>query len=160
MAEMKNIRVRDAKVRDIGLFRSLWSRCINELKDKDKFPSSSVKDSMEFFENLFNLYTESSDGFVLFVADKGVLVAGKAEAEKDTAQIFGVYVAPNDKSQEISKALLGEAKSRLEENKYSVVTLAILPFSDEVTLAANELGFKPFIEHYLLSLDRVNRKSE
>lgn len=74
MSELRNIRVRPAKLRDLGLFRKLWTQLLAA-----QATQGSLRDtkSMALYELLFNQYIEQKlNGTVLFVADQGVVMWG------------------------------------------------------------------------------------
>lgn len=74
MSELRNIRVRPAKMRDLGLFRKLWTQLLEA-----QARQGSLRDAkaMTLYELLFNQYLEQKlNGTVLFVADQGVLMWG------------------------------------------------------------------------------------
>jgi hypothetical protein len=109
MAELKNIRVREAKGRDIGLFRKLWTLLIQTQCEQG---SGRDLKALALYEHLFNRYVaKEADGIVLFVADKGVLMWGDhgpldVYAEKTVAS-WGDY---SDGNPEIKTALLAHAE--------------------------------------------------
>lgn len=146
MSELKKIRVREAKARDIGLFKKLWQDGIEE--------SDSGKGSTVFFEELFDQYVESGEGFILLVADKGVLIAGEAktqfEAVGTIAQIWGIYVSKDFRGQGIELAMLNEAKSKLKSQGHATVALAIRP-DQEIVEAVGEAGFRQLMSYYSYS---------
>ena len=144
--ELKKIRVREAKLRDIGLFKKLWQAGIDEF--------TSGKGTTAFFEELFNKYVETDNGFVLLVADKGVLVAGETDAQFESAgtiaQIWGVYVSKDFRDQGIELAMINEAKLKFKALGYSIVALATFS-AQEITEVIIEAGFKPLMVHHILS---------
>lgn len=109
MAELKNIRVREAKGRDIGLFRKLWTQFLETQRTQGS--GRDVK-ALALYEHLFNSYVaKEADGIVLFVADKGVLMWGEhgpldIYTEK-TVAAWGDY---SDGNPDIKAALLVRAE--------------------------------------------------
>jgi hypothetical protein len=53
MPELKNIRVREAKTRDRGLFRKLWKKFMEEQAGKGELILPNEK-NLDFYTSLFN----------------------------------------------------------------------------------------------------------
>jgi hypothetical protein len=78
--ELKKIRVREAKPRDIGLFKKLWAEHL-EASAKAGSIIAATEKTLDVYVKLFNMYLAGDyEGVVLFVADKGVLMYGDAGA--------------------------------------------------------------------------------
>ncbi len=152
MGQLKKIRVREAKPRDLGLFRKLWQECIDE--------STYGPGTMPIFEELFNACVEADNGFVLLVADKGILIAGEAEAQFESAspaaQIWGIYVAKGARDKGVASAMLEEAKLRFKTLGHSAAAIALSP-NQEVVAAVEKAGFKPFMTQYVLNAEEAKQ---
>lgn len=117
MGDLKTIRVREAKPRDVGLFRKLWTQFLYGQKEQ-----GSVRDekALGLYEHLFHLYmSKEAEGIVLFVADKGVLMWGDngpllAYPEK-TLSAWGDF---SDGNPEIKAALVAHAEEWAKSNGY------------------------------------------
>lgn len=113
----KKIRVREAKSRDIGLFRKLWTAFLTENEKNGAIVRASEK-NVAVYERLFNLYVEGkAAGVVLFVADHSVLMWGDGgspfEATAKVAQAWGTYVKEDKRKTGIAKAMRTEALKKL-----------------------------------------------
>jgi len=125
MSELKKIRVRKAKERDIGLFRKLWGQLLEQNTEQGSIivPNSNL---LSLSEEYFNLYVNNIyEGIVLFVADKGVLMWGETNSllEYKPGNLvvgWGFYVVP-DSSDEIEKALFSYAENWAREKGYDGV---------------------------------------
>lgn len=111
MPELKKIRVRDAKSRDVGLFRKLWAKY---LKEQHKHGSLIIPDdhNLNVGVNLFNLYVgKELDGSVLFVSDVAVMMWGDMGSPYHlsvgdrVAYGWGIYVEPEHRGRGIGDAL-------------------------------------------------------
>lgn len=110
MPQLKNIRVREAKDRDIGLFKKLW---LELLVDQEKAGSVVRADeqTLSFYETLFNAYLNHNlPGTVLFVADKAVLMWGDSGSPlsypEKTVTAWGHYVVPESNPRIEEKLIL------------------------------------------------------
>lgn len=117
MGDLKTIRVREARPRDIGLFRKLWTQLL--AMQREQGSSRDVK-ALSLYEHMFNLYlSKEADGIVLFVADKGVLMWGAhgpldVYTEK-TVAAWGDY---SDGRPEIKAALINHAEDWARASGY------------------------------------------
>lgn len=130
MGEVKRIRVREAKARDVGLFRKLWAEFLTDQAEKGAKVAGTDR-SLKFFEKLFDIYVAGAfEGTALLVADKGILMWGDAGSPieyKDgkTAMAWGSFVAPVENRAEIYEALEGRALEILREKGFKGVTRAV-----------------------------------
>ena len=123
MPELKKIRIRKAKSRDIGLFRKLWISLLKKNVEEGSIiiPTS---EAMAMYETMFDRIVDGDlDGIVLFIADKGVLMWGPNESlfEYSPGNLvfaWGHYVVP-DSLEGIEEALLKEAEIWAREKGYS-----------------------------------------
>lgn len=131
MAEVKKLRVRDAKPTDGGLFRKLWIKYLEEQHQKGNhiLPNDH---NMDLFEKLFNLYVSDTwDGIVLFIADKAVLMWGEVPQEFEHnlgrfANGWGTYVDEAIRERGASKLLREAAFDKLREKGFESVQGAVL----------------------------------
>jgi len=121
MPELKKVRIREAKERDLGLFRKLWKAFLTEQRERGAamLPNDH---NMEMFDGLFNLYVveKSFKGFILFVGEQAVLMAGNPGNIFETslgevAYGWGAYVAPEYRGKKIGKELYAAAKEKIME---------------------------------------------
>lgn len=130
MSGVKKIRVREAKARDLGLFRKLWAEFLQDQAGKGAKVADSAR-SLRFFEKLFDIYAAGAfEGTVLLVADKGILMWGDAGSPveyKDgkTAMAWGSYVVPVENEAAIYEALETKAIEVLLEQGFKGVTRAV-----------------------------------
>lgn len=141
LSELKNIRVRVAKIRDIGLFRKLWMQLL-EKQSKEGSIVVANKKSLDFYENLFNLYVEKQfDGIVLFVADRGILMWGDNASPLDFGRKlvtnWGVYADSSEQKEDISTALLEYAEKWAKENNFTGILSEKYKGSKQIS------GFEP-----------------
>lgn len=140
MSELKRIRVREAKIKDIGLFRKLWLRLLEEQSKRGSLIKISQK-TINFYENLFNLYIDKQyKGIVLFVADRGILMAGDYDHPLDCnvkpIMNWGCY-AESEQEEDIKQALWDYFTSWAKENKFTGI------LSDKYEGLELLEGFKP-----------------
>ena len=127
MAELKNIRVREAKERDLGLFRKLWMGLLEEQEAKGS-TTKATKKTLAVFENIFQAYVEGKyEGIVLFIADKAVLMWGDSGVGIDyskgkIASGWGTYVALDARKKGLSKAIRKRGNELLKEKGFSGIT--------------------------------------
>jgi GNAT superfamily N-acetyltransferase len=124
------IRVRDARPRDIGLFRKLWIQYLNESIKAGALVTANDK-TLATYEALFEHYvTGELPGIVLFVADKAVLVAGAPISSFDytqpTAFGWGLYVETDARRQGVATEMVKVAKEKLKERGFTVVNFIVL----------------------------------
>ena len=121
MGEIKNVRVREARDRDIGLFRKLWLSLLTAEAEKGSI--IAPEESIELYETLFNAYVSGTfEGTVLFVADKAVLMWGTtALALRHTPgrllTAWGMHVEP-EAPEGVSKALSEAAETWAKEHGF------------------------------------------
>lgn len=93
----KKIKIRDAKLRDVGLFTKLWKQYL-ESNEKLGAAITAAERNLVTPAFLFEQYVSGRlSGIVLFVADYAVLMAGEGPAPIDyncgkVAIIWGLYV--------------------------------------------------------------------
>jgi ribosomal protein S18 acetylase RimI-like enzyme len=155
MEELKNIRVREAKPRDVGLFKKLWGEYLNDPENANLLVAWD-ETSQAAFERVFNNIVENEEGFVFFVADKALMLVSYWEESVSfkagkIAQILGAYVRPDARDRGIEQALLNAAKDRLESEGFGAMTIAAPSVGTWVEVA-EELEFKPFMLHQVLEL--------
>ena len=127
MPKVKNIRVRKARSRDLGLFTKLWTAYLISVYEKGSGVPPS-KDNLEFFRIMFNLYVSGEEkGVVLFVGEVGVMLLGTAgispiKTDYDpVAQGWGMYVEPDYQGQGICTALYTEGFKKLKEMGFKTI---------------------------------------
>ena len=137
MNEMKNIRVRKARSRDLGIFIKLWKSYLNEAYEHGSGVPPS-EENIEFFRTIFNLYVNGTEkGVVLFVGEGAVLLLGTAGASPiktdhdPVAQGWGMYVAPELRGNKVSQVLYEEGFKQLKEMGFKTV-LGHCMLEDEV----------------------------
>ena len=148
---MKTIRVREAKSRDLGLFRKLQAE-FSEDPDNANTLVKYEEDTHEFFDELFNMYVESDNGFVLFVGEWGMIVAGALRTEAkfqmgDVAAVWFAYVSKEGRDQGIEEALFEEMIKRIQEQGYNGITFGT-PAVGAWTEVAEKHGLNPFMLSY------------
>jgi ribosomal protein S18 acetylase RimI-like enzyme len=155
---MKTIRVREAKARDLGLFRKLQA----EFSDDPDNANTLVKyeeETHEFFDSLFNMYVESDNGFVLFVGEWGMIVVGALRGEAkfqmgSVANVWFAYVSEEGRDAGIEEALFKEALSRVKDQGYNGITFGT-PTVGQWTEVAESHGLSPFMLNYSREFDNV-----
>ena len=139
------IRVRDAKPRDLGLFRKLLSDSFSDEENAGLLVESS-EETMVFFDELFK-----SAIFVLFVADKGMLMVNETQSPATfkmgkLASIMSAYVTPDARDEGIENALFLEAKKRVTDLGYNGLIFAT-PSVGTWQETAENFGLEPFMLH-------------
>jgi GNAT superfamily N-acetyltransferase len=136
--ELKNIRVREAKARDRGLFRKLWKKFMEEQAGKGELILPNEK-NLDFYTSLFNLYVSGEvQGTVLFVADQAVSMWGDQVSYLDQkpgrgASCWGMYVEPENRRRGISNAFHEKAKEILAAQGFDFCSTAHL-FNDDIAV--------------------------
>jgi hypothetical protein len=120
--ELKKIRVREAKARDIGLFKKLWG----EMLEKQ---DSVIENDSGLYEDLFNAYVDGKlNGVVLFVADKAVLMWGghvsPLKYPNKPVVAWGMY-ATGDSAEAIEVALKKHAVEWSKKNDYESLLVQV-----------------------------------
>jgi len=159
----KKIRVREAKPRDLGLFRKLWVEFLKEQSEKGSF-ILNTEHNLRVYEAVFNLYTEKTiPGTVLFIAEDAVLMwgqAGKDELETDLgviAQGWGTYIKADSRGKGYSKAIRAEGQKRLKELGFdTIVGTGLIDDSTALDSAFNH-GWE---RHSVLGFYRLNKADE
>jgi ribosomal protein S18 acetylase RimI-like enzyme len=137
MPALKKPRVREAKPRDIGLFRKLW-----KLYLEDQVEQGGVilptEDNLEVYVNIFKMYVDEdipedaqTDGVVLFIGEVAMIMWGDSDSVVETtmgktAYAWGVYVMPDHRGQGLSDMLHREAIKKLVEFKFDTVYSSIV----------------------------------
>jgi hypothetical protein len=130
MSGVKKLRVREAKARDVGLFRKLWADFLRDQVEQGAKVADNAR-SLKFFEKLFEIYVMGAyEGTALLVADKGILMWGDAGSPIEytagkTAIAWGSYVAPVENRVEIYAALETRALEVLREKNFKGVTRSV-----------------------------------
>lgn len=150
---MKTIRVREAKPRDLGLFRKLQG----EFFDDPENSGAVAQNNSEFFDTLFHTLVESDDGFILFVAEKGMIVVGPVHTDaklrfNKLGNIWTAVVSADSRDLGIEMALFVEAKKLAMDKGYDGLSFAS-PSVGTWSEVAEDSGFEPLMIHYLLELD-------
>jgi GNAT superfamily N-acetyltransferase len=132
------------------LFRKLLSDSFDDPENEGLLVANS-EDTMAFFDELFK-----SAVFVLFVADKGMILVSETQSPATfkmgkLASVMAAYVTPDAKDQGIEKALFAEAKDRVESLGYNGLIFAT-PSVGTWQATAEEVGFEPFMLHMSLEL--------
>ncbi|MDE0874669.1 MAG: hypothetical protein OSA88_12455 [Acidimicrobiales bacterium] len=117
---MKKIRVRNATIRDAGLFKKLWRDMLISQEENGHVFKANEK-NLEIYLGVFEAYVnKDSEGVVLLVADTGILMWGEGSpfdfnVGDKVVTGWGRYVAPEARGKGISDALIVEAKRQLTE---------------------------------------------
>jgi GNAT superfamily N-acetyltransferase len=124
---MSKVRVRKAKPRDLGLFRKLWQKFMEDNYELGHLVLPS-KQNLDVACIYFDKYVSGeAEGIVLFVANDAVLMWGDDLSPIETrlekpAQGWGVYVAPQRRRQGVSMIMREEGKKMLIEMGFTHVT--------------------------------------
>ena len=149
------MRVRDAKARDIGLFRKLQAEYFADPENEGLLVEPDER-SAEFFDALFNTCVEEDEGIALFVSDTGMLVASPLVTPTSlkpgrTANIWFAHVSEKARDTGVEEALFAEVKKRLTELRFDAVMFST-PSVGKWVAVAEEEGFEPFSLQHLLKL--------
>ena len=133
MPELKNIRVREAKPRDVGLFKKLWRKYMEQQQDLGS-PILASDSNLELMTKFFDAYVDpesSVDGVVLFIADVAVIMWGDTGSYFETsygktAYGWGIYVESEHRGKGMSKMLYEEMFKRLREKGFEHWTGSLL----------------------------------
>ncbi len=124
---LKKIRVRKGTMRDIGLFRILWMKLLEEQVAKGSLIKAN-EHNLAVAAQLFEAYVgEDFDGVVLFVSDVGCLMYGdmttpyELSPGKKVAYGFGQYVAPEHRGRGILDKMMAEAFKQLRRMGFDVM---------------------------------------
>jgi ribosomal protein S18 acetylase RimI-like enzyme len=139
------IRVRDAKPRDLGLFRKLLSDSFSDKENEGLLVIGDEK-TIAFFDELFK-----SAIAVFFVADKGMLMLSENLSPASfkvgkLASVMASYVTPDARDQGIEEALLGAAVDRSKELDFGGITFST-PSVGKWQSVSEDLEFEPFMLH-------------
>ena len=134
MAELKKIRVREARPRDVGLFRSLWSQFLREQQEAGSIIRGDSEKNLEIFTNVFKTYVDKEaseydqhNGIALFIGEVAVLLVGASGNSVEMtigrrpARVWGIYVIPDQRDKGIEVKLYEEAFKRLREMGFDAV---------------------------------------
>jgi len=122
LAELKRIRVRAAKARDIGLFKKLVMEAMQE-QEKQGSIMRAGDGTLAVCEQLFHMYLdEDLEGVVLFVADRGLLLWGDAASTMDSSlgkviTAWVTYVVPGS-PEGVREALSQHAEEWAKEHGF------------------------------------------
>jgi len=122
LAELKRIRVREAKARDIGLFKKLVMEALLEQEKEGSIMRAGDR-TLDVSEKLFHMYLdEDLEGVILFVADRGVLLWGDAASLMDSSlgkviTAWVTYVVP-DSPEGVREALHQHAEEWAKERGF------------------------------------------
>jgi ribosomal protein S18 acetylase RimI-like enzyme len=151
MSELKHIRVREAKPRDIGLFKKLWSAYLKEQSELGNLVEASDF-NLEVYANIFKMYIDPNheaplDGAVLFVADKGVIMWGSPGASLETklgvlAQGWGQYVTPDARQSGIATAMVAEMIKKLRERGFDTLMGGLIEDDEASTKTMSKVDHK------------------
>lgn len=151
MAELKKIRVREAKLRDVGLFKKLWAESLQQGAKAGSIVAATER-TLDAYVKLFNVYVEGDyEGIVLFVADKGVLMWGCAGSPMDYSAgrmitDWGFY-ATSESSEDIQRALLEHALGWATDHKFNGILTEVHGDSK------HPAGFEPVLTVLYKALD-------
>lgn len=133
MSELKKIRVREAKVRDIGLFKKLWMKFLEAQHESGSLILPTEK-NLDFAVGLFKSYVDEdlpaetrSEGVVLFVSDVAVLFYGDINLPYDVsigkkvAYGWGYYVEPEHRGKGILKEMQKYALEKLSNMGFDAI---------------------------------------
>jgi hypothetical protein len=152
MPELKKIRVRRAKPRDVGLFKKLWAESLEQQAKAGSIVAATER-TLDAYVRLFNVYVEGDyEGVVLFVADKGVLMWGDAGSPMDYGAgrmltDWGLYVTTMESSEDIQQALQEYALKWAKEHEFNGI------LTDVHGDAKHPAGSKPVLTVVYRSLD-------
>lgn len=121
---MKQIKIRNAKKRDTGLFRKLWSAYLEECVETKTGIVIPSKKNLDVFTQLFELYVNKQvEGVVYFVAQNAVLMWGGLPGDdfetiygKKGAQGWGDYVTPDYRGKGIATKMKQKAMNTLYDD--------------------------------------------
>lgn len=128
MAELKKIRVRAAKPRDIGLFKKLWGDFLKEQETLGSMIKGSER-NLDIFTTIFTKYVEEKDyeGVALFIGEVAVLMAGDNGTQAELtighkpANVWGIYVAPDQRGKGLGVKLYEEGFKQLKAMGFDAV---------------------------------------
>lgn len=149
------IRVREGKLSDKGLFRKLQKQYLNDPENEGVLLADTAE-SETFCDSMFTVAVESEGGFVLFVADKGVVVVtemttpGTFKMGK-MALIWLAYVSLDGRDQGIEEALFKATVELTKALGYDGVTFSA-PSVGKWVEVAEENEFSPFMLHQVKDL--------
>ena len=151
MSEMKKIRVRSARPRDLGLFKKLWMEHLKEQSELGNLVEASDF-NLEVYSNIFKMYVDPDsemklDGVVLFVADKAVSMWGSPGDVLETklgviAQGWGHYVTPDDRRAGIATAMMTEMFKKLREKGFDTVMGGLIEDDEAGTKTMSKVDHK------------------
>ena len=129
MAELKKIRVREAKPRDVGLFKKLWGEFLIEQEKLGSMIKGSEK-NLDIYTSVFSKYVDPESGYegvAMFIGEVAVVMAGDngTNAEltigRKPAAVFGVYVAPDQRGKNLGAKLYEECFKKLKDMGFDAV---------------------------------------
>ncbi len=132
MPKMKTPRIREAKPRDIGLFKKLWKLYLEEQHAQGTVILPTAE-NLEVYVNIFKMYVDpdipeeaQQEGVVLFIGEVAMIMWGDADSVVETALGktacgWGVYVMPDHRGKGLSDLLHKETVKRLIEFKFDTV---------------------------------------
>ncbi len=125
--KLKRLRVREAKMEDIGLVRKLWKAMMEE-----QYKAGSLilpnEANLDVMEAIFEMYIEKKkDGVVLLVSDAAILCYGDMVSPYELAlgdriaYGFGQYVTPEHRGRGILDLMAKEAFEQLTAMGFSAM---------------------------------------
>jgi len=158
--ERKNkIKIRRAKLGDLGLFRKLWEEYLSDEQLLAAGGVAATEHNMEVFERMFNVYVSGDlDGTVLFHAEDGVLMYGDPgellfeNVNGRQANGWGLYVKESARGKGVSTALRTKAVNILRTMGFDSLWSVTDPANEEKYAATIRFGFKPGMRvvHYIM----------
>ena len=134
MPDLKKIRVREAKPRDIGLFKKLWREFLIEQQQMGSVVVGDSDRNLEIFTNIFRMYVDPDvpedakyDGIVLFISEVAVMMAGdpgtniEMSIAHKPANVWGLYVVPDQRGKALGLKLYQDGFKRLKEMGFDLV---------------------------------------
>jgi len=154
----RKIRVRDAKPRDIGLFKKLWRSNLEENEKAGSIVASTEK-NLASVEATYNFYISGElEGFAFFVGDYGVLLVGTTGAAAEyncgkTAMLWGMFIREDKRKGGVATALIEEAKKRLKAAGFDSVIVPFTVSNEAAGSFALKLEAKPIFMSVRVDLD-------
>ena len=125
--KLKNIRVRKAKSLDVGLFKVLWMKLLEEQAAKGSLIKANDH-NLAVAVQMFEAYVEEDvEGVVLFVSNVACLMHGdmvtpyELSVGKKVAYGFGQYVAPEHRGRGVLDLMMAESFKQLRLMGFDVM---------------------------------------
>lgn len=143
---MSKVRVRESKIRDLGLFRKLWKQYL-EANEKGGSTVAVTDKNMVGPERLFEQYTNGTLlGVVLFIGDYAVLMAGDSGIDHNcgkVAMLWGLFVTEPKRKNGIATLLMEEASKLLKAKGFGAVMTTFTASNEAAGQIALKKDAKP-----------------